>query len=419
MKIFNVEIENKNILTGGLTVACVGLTIAATVSAVITGSKIPTVSVSKDGTKENIQVDEIIEPVQLKKYLTSNVLVLVAEEFGTDFKSHAPSDKEASIDEVDVNNKLEPEKIVSIVSGYTKLGVTNTGRDYLNIRKGPGTSYKKVGAMPTFSACEILETREDGWLKIKSGEVEGYVSSRFVVTGKEANELAKDKMETVAIVDCDVLNVRKEPNINSQILTSVKDKEEVEIVEKIDGWLKINKNNLIGYVSADYIKYVTTLPTAIKIQEVTVGAGSSGGNSGGSTSGKFSSKNFATGDQSVNQTVKDLIDYSMQFLGNPYVYGGNSLTNGTDCSGFTKLIFAKFGYTLSRSSSAQVNNGRKIAFSDVRPGDLLFYKYGSNIGHVAIYIGNGQIIHASTPKGGIRIGNALYTAPAYAVRIIE
>ena len=109
----------------------------------------------------------------------------------------------------------------------------------------------------------------------------------------------------------------------------------------------------------------------------------------------------------------------MQFLGNPYVYGGNSLTNGTDCSGFVKLIFAHFGYSLPRSSSAYASVGTQIPYTSAKPGDIMVYKYGGSIGHVAIYIGNGQIVHASTPSGGIRIGSAYFVTPCFAVRVIQ
>jgi len=325
----------------------------------------------------------------------------------------------ATIEAVDVVTKLEPEEIVSIISGYKVLGVSDTGSTYLNVRKGPGTKYKRVGTMPSFSACEILETTDNGWYKIKSGDVEGYVAAKYIITGEEANEVAKEKMETVAIVNCKVLNVRQEPNTNCTVFTSVKKGEEVEIVEDLGDWLKININNLEGYVYAEYIDYVTKLPTAIELQEIVVNNNSGSSSGSNSSNKKPSSKDFASGDQTVSQKAKDLVDYALQFLGNPYVLGGNSLTKGTDCSGFTKLIFAHFGYNLSRIPKGQVSAGKKVALADVKPGDLLFYKYNGQIGHVAIYIGSGKIVHASTPKGGIRISNALYTTPACAVRVIE
>jgi len=102
-------------------------------------------------------------------------------------------------------------------------------------------------------------------------------------------------------------------------------------------------------------------------------------------------------------TGSAVVQYAMKFLGNPYVYGGTSLTNGTDCSGFTMSVYAHFGVYLPHSSTAQRSYGTAISYSEARPGDLLFYN-----GHVAIYIGGGRIIHASTPSEGIKIGSATY-----------
>lgn len=115
-----------------------------------------------------------------------------------------------------------------------------------------------------------------------------------------------------------------------------------------------------------------------------------------------------------------VVFHALQYLGNPYVYGGNSLTNGIDCSGFTKAIYAHFGYTLNRVSADQVKNGSSVSTSleTLHQGDLVFYKYnGNNISHVAIYIGSGKIIHASDERTGIIIGNL--GSPCAAKRIIK
>jgi cell wall-associated NlpC family hydrolase len=116
----------------------------------------------------------------------------------------------------------------------------------------------------------------------------------------------------------------------------------------------------------------------------------------------------------------DIVAYAKQFLGNPYVYGGSSLTNGTDCSGFTMSVYAHFGYYINRTSSSQVSNGVAVSLSALQPGDLVFYAPSGTVNHVAIYIGNGQIIHASSPSTGIMISNLNYgSSPCYARRIIQ
>lgn len=296
----------------------------------------------------------------------------------------------------------------SIITGYTNLGVSNA-YDYLNVRKGPSLDEKVIGKMPGYCACEILE-EENGWYKIKSGDVEGYVYAELMVKGYDANILAMEHMEERLVVTTDVLNVREEPNTNCSVGTQVVNGEQLEILEdEVNGWYKININNLVGYVSAEFVEKQNVLPTAIEVKEVVATV---------TTPAPSISVDTSTLSDDVSQTAVDLINYAMQFLGNPYVYGGNSLTNGTDCSGFAKLVFAQFGYDLPRSSSDYLWVGTQVPLDRIKPGDILCYMYGGSIGHVAIYIGNGQIIHASTPSTGIVIGNAYYTTPYAAVRVI-
>lgn len=328
------------------------------------------------------------------------------------------NDVSASAEGMDVATKYVPEG--SVIDGYTNLGVSNV-TSYLNVRNGAGTSNKIIGKMPGGSACEILE-EADGWYKIKSGDVTGYVSSDYILTGYDANVKAMETMEAKLLVTADVLNVREEPSTECSVSTKVNSGEYLDILEEeSNGWYKIDINNLTGYVSADYVKKVYSLPTAVEIVEVKVNNTTASGSTNSGTGGsKYTGPSFDASslDQIVSQTAKDLIDYSMNFLGNPYVYGGNSLTNGTDCSGFVKLIFAHFGYNLPRSSVEYASVGTQIPYTAAKPGDIMVYKYGSRIGHVAIYIGNGQIVHASTPTGGIRIGSAYFVTPCFAVRVI-
>lgn len=276
-------------------------------------------------------------------------------------------------------------------AGYKKLGVANV-TNYLNVREEPSITGKILGKLPMNAGCEILE-EVNGWYKIESGNVSGYVASEYMLTGQKALKRAKKAISTYATVTCDQLKVRQEPNTNCSVLSRVAKGENLEVVEVLDGWVKININNNIGYVSAEFVKVHDSLPQGLTIKELSYG-----------------------GD--VSDKVIELIEYAKQFLGNPYVYGGTSLTNGTDCSGFTMRIFGHFGYSLNRSSGAQSYNGTPVSLSEIKPGDLLFYSYGSSIGHVAIYIGNGQIIHASTERTGICIGNAYYQTPCCARRII-
>ena len=257
--------------------------------------------------------------------------------------------------------------------------------------------------MPGGAACEILG-EEDGWYKIQSGSVNGYVDKQYILSGYEANVKAMETMKNVLKVNCDVLNVRQEPSQDCSIATRVENGEILEILEgESNGWYKININNLEGYVSAEYVESMTTLPVAESIATLVAADG---------TSTTYSSAN-------ASQKAIDIINYAYQFLGNPYVYGGNSLTNGIDCSGFCQQIFGHFGYSLPRTSSAYPGAGTRISYTEAQPGDILVYRYSDGSGHVAIYIGNGKIVHASTPATGICIGNAYFTTPYCAVRVIS
>ena len=313
-------------------------------------------------------------------------------------------EKHDLIKDLDLVTEVVPEG--SIIDGYTNLGISNV-TSYLNVRKGAGTNYKIVGKMPGYSVCEIISD-EGEWYKIKSGSVTGYVSKEFILTGYEANVKAQEKMTEVLVVTCDKLNVREEPSTDCSISTKVSVGEHLDIVEKEkDGWYKASINGLTGYVSADYVEVVYSLPTAVEVVEVQV--------SGSSSSSRPTYSNL---DPNVSQTAKDLINTGMQYLGNPYRYGGNSLTKGIDCSGFVKQIFAKYGYSLPRTSGGYTSVGTRVPLDQIKPGDILIYKYGSRIGHVAIYIGNGQILHAANERDGICISNAYFIYPYMAVRVI-
>lgn len=115
-------------------------------------------------------------------------------------------------------------------------------------------------------------------------------------------------------------------------------------------------------------------------------------------------------------TGQEIVDYAMQYVGNPYVYGGNSLTNGVDCSGFTQQVFANYGISLDRTAASQSQGGQSVSLDDLQPGDLLFYDNGGYIGHVAIYAGDGTVVHASNERTGITVSDYSYRTPVSASR---
>ncbi len=270
--------------------------------------------------------------------------------------------------------------------GYTNIGIANVENGNLNVRKEPSIDGKLVGKMPKDSACEVLET-VDGWAHITSGEVEGYVSLDYLLTGLDAKLKASELVNTIVVANVDGLNVRDEPNTESAVLTKVLKGEELEYIETLDGWIHVSIDDEDAYVAAEYVTVEDRLGTAVTMTELRYGVG-------------------------VSDVRVEIVEYAKQFLGNKYVYGGTSLTKGTDCSGFVQSVFKKFGVKLSRTSQAQSGNGKKIKASDLQPGDLVFYANSSGtVNHVALYIGGGKVIHASSPKSGIKISKYNYRTP--------
>lgn len=279
----------------------------------------------------------------------------------------------------------EMEGVHPCVFAYNKIGVAKVDR-YLNIRAGAGTEFKVVGKMANEAVCEILSV-EDEWGYIQSGEVEGYVSIDYLLQGKNAILEADSYVNTVVKVTADALKVREKPNLECEIITTLAKGEELEIVDmSTEGWIKVLLDGEEVYVSSDYVEVTDTLKTAITLSELLYGEG-------------------------VSDVRVDICEYAKQFLGNPYVYGGTSLTKGTDCSGFILRIFEHYGVKLPRSSSEQANKGTKISSSQLKPGDLVFYAKGGSINHVTMYIGAGKVIHASSPSTGIRISDYGYRNP--------
>ena len=278
--------------------------------------------------------------------------------------------------------------------GYTNIGIANVESGNLNVREAPSTEGKLVGKMPKNSACEILELL-DGWAHITSGEVEGYVSLDYLLTGPDARLKANELARTVVVVNTDGLNVRDQASTDSAVLTQVPKGEELEYVETLDGWVGVSIDDQVAYVSSDYVTVEEKLDTAITMTELLYGVG-------------------------VSDVRVELVEYAKTALGNPYVWGGTSLTKGADCSGFVLSVYKKFGIKLSHSSSAQSKEGTKISASELQPGDLIFYANSSGtINHVALYIGGGRVIHASSPSTGIKISKYNYRTPVKYVSILQ
>lgn len=232
-------------------------------------------------------------------------------------------------DEVALASAVAP----SVVDGYTVLGMVDAESGYINIREEANTEAEIVGKIAKNAICEVVSAEAD-WFEIESGEIKGYISGEYLLTGIAANEKAESLLSEGA-----------------------------------------------------------ELETALTMTEYRYGKG-------------------------VTDVQMEICEYARQFVGNPYRWGGTSLTKGADCSGFTLSVYGKYGVSLPHSSKAQANCGTRVDLSELQPGDLVFYG-GSNIHHVAMYIGNGQVVHAQSTKTGIVISSMYYNTPTRAVRLLE
>jgi cell wall-associated NlpC family hydrolase len=259
----------------------------------------------------------------------------------------------------------------------------------LNVRETASTDGAIIGKMVVGSLADVVE-KGDAWTLIHSGNVEGYVSNDYLVFDDDAGAYAQQVCTTIATVEADVLMVREEPDTNASILDRAVQNQDLTCIEEAGDWVHVSlENGTVGYVSAEYVNVHFGTKTAYTIDELS------------------STKRM------------QVVNYALQFVGNPYVWGGTSLTNGTDCSGFVMRVYQNFGYSLNRSSRAQYSNGVPVSIDELQPGDLVFYAYSNGtIHHVALYIGNGQIVHACDSRTGIIVSNVYYNTPYGARRII-
>lgn len=346
----------------------------------------------------------------------------------------------------DEEGPVQPVEENQPASEFDTIAVSRVS-DYVNVRTTPSTDGEIVGKIYDGCAATILEVVDD-WYRIESGSVEGYIKAEFFVTGAEAEALAAELATEFGVVNTMTLKVRAEASQESDCIDMVAGGSEFVVEEKKDGWGKIALDNTSkGWVSLDYLDTRIEFDTAISIEEeqakleeqrlaeeraeearrranAEAAAAAAASAAGSSTSNAPAPANEpAQSASSVSEASSSLREaittYALQFVGNPYVYGGNSLTNGTDCSGFVKLIYAEFGYSLERRASYQFKyNGTQISVDQLRPGDLVFYGSGE-VEHVAMYIGDGRIVHASNSRTGIITANLYYRTPYGAVRIIN
>lgn len=353
------------------------------------------------------------------------------------------ADAKAVEEDLEVANAEEHEVPV-VASEYADIAIAQVN-NYVNVRALPSTESEVLGKLYDKSAATVLETTEDGWYRIVSGNVEGYVKAEYVVVGDE--ELARAVSTRYATVTTTTLFVRMEPTTEARVLTMLPEGDDlVALDESVEGWVKVATVEGDGYVSADYVSMSTEYihaeskaeeearlareeaerQAAIKAaeearrareaEEAARRAQEEAARKAQQSSSPSRPSNAGGSGNSGSSSVSNgqaVVDYGMKFLGNPYVYGGNSLTNGTDCSGFVKGVYAAFGISLPRTSSEQRHVGYGVSLDAIQPGDIVCYS-----GHVGIYAGNNTLLHASNEKTGITLTSPVTYRPVIAVRRI-
>lgn len=280
--------------------------------------------------------------------------------------------------------------------------------NYINIRSIPSQQGEVLGKLYNNAVGERI-SEENGWYQIKSGTVTGYVKAEYCVTGDEAIELAKQVCTRIATVNTQTLKVRTEPGLDASVLTLVPYLDELVVSDETEGWVQVDTNEGLGWVSAEYVELTREFVEAESKEEEAARlakeeAERQRARAAASEAVKKKQTVTATVSGEGSEMGKAVAEYALQFVGNPYVWGGTSLTKGADCSGFVMSVYANFGVSLPHSSAADRKQGYAVdGLANAQPGDLICYS-----GHVALYIGDGQIVHASNSKTGIIVSNADY-----------
>lgn len=333
---------------------------------------------------------------------------------------------------------------------------------YLNIRSEASEEADVVGKFYTGNVGSIVE-KGDEWSLVSSGNAYGYVKNDYLLFGSEAESYIENNCDQIAKVTAETLNVRAEESTESKVVSQSDKGDAFTILGKEGDWIKVAASeDTVGYVAKDYVYIDYVYETAVTIEEeqaaLAAEAAAAEDTDSADTTAQVpetpeapattevapkqetpatteapkkqketvnsvdvsvsdqNSSSETVGQDCVSTTGQQIADYAVQFVGNPYVYGGTSLTKGADCSGFVQSVYKNFGYSLPRVAADQAGAGKKVSTKNLQPGDLLFYH---NFGHVAIYIGGGQVVHASNEKTGIKISNYDYSPINKAVRIVE
>ncbi len=269
-----------------------------------------------------------------------------------------------------------------ITPAFAVTGTVDTGGPVLRVRSEASVAGDILAKLSDGALPEVLSNVDDGaWYKISCGKGIGYVSGEYLkVNGAEAASLPEESAPIYVKVTTPVLNIRSGPGTNYDKTGKLRDGLYVKTTGQQGGWYKLSSGK--GYISGEYVQEVSAEEVAKAAKET-------------------AKKN------EVSSKGKELVNYALQFKGCRYVYGGTS-PKGFDCSGLTKYVYGKFGYTINRTASAQLDNGKKVSKGELQPGDLVFFKQennGKRASHVGIYVGGGKFLHASEPGVGVIVSS--------------
>ncbi|MGP1612845.1 MAG: C40 family peptidase [Catonella sp.] len=334
-----------------------------------------------------------------------------------------------------------------VKSKYENIGIS-IAEPYVNIRKKAGEDSEIIGKLYKGSKCDIIKDKGD-WVKIESGNAKGYIKAEFLARGFDAEKLIDEYGTKVAVVNTETLNVRFEDSTESRIATQIPMGEKLLVLQKKGDWYEVSVNDgdeesLTGWVAAEFVNVKIQWKHAItvkeeKAEEERKAAAEAALAAQQQALAAEQARQTSRPVQNVERVVEKpkaeikvstsaegsakgqtIANFALNFVGNPYVWGGTSLTRGADCSGFVMSVYANFGIGLNRTSRAQASNGYAVGMNELQPGDLVFYAAnGRRISHVAMYIGGGKVVHASTPRTGIIVSSVYHQSPYCARRIVK
>lgn len=294
---------------------------------------------------------------------------------------------------------------------YSRLALCRVP-GYVNVRSLPSTDGEILGKIYQGAVAEVIELSGENmdWFHITSGSVEGYIKASYFLSGDDAVDAIDDYVKRYATVNVSVLNVRKSPSKESDAIGYFSEGEKTVLLENLGEWLRVQyKSNEEGYIASKYAVITEEFQYAISIEEERAEQQrlkelEERKKAAAAKAIKEEEKHVApvnTNYATTDELRDAMVEYALQFVGGPYKSGGNSLTKGTDCSGFTMLIYAEFGYTLSRTPSGQMGDGKSVSLENIAKGDIICYGKNGKCTHVGMYIGDGKIVHAANKRSGI------------------